>query len=99
MQDDPPPSTPVRGARWLYTASAIFSIICLVIIAVIWCHVYYAPYEPLAKETPMLSQRDIDQYFAKHVADTDSDKSIYIPTGVIIQSVEFNGPYTIKVSG
>lgn len=93
-------SLDVKHARWYYVASAVISIVFLAIIIVIWIRENNAPFRPRPDETIMQSQTDVDNYLSRHlIANPGADKNIYIPTGIVIQTMEFKGPYTVQVGG
>lgn len=92
--------TPMRGARWLYVASAVAAVLCLAIIVAIWNRVYNAPAPVYPGETIMRNQEDIERFMAGNAPKDNAGKEPrLIPTGVVIQTLEFKGPYTVQVGG
>lgn len=87
-------------ARWLYFTSALVSLVCLAIIVYTWYRVYNAPPVLYPGETLMTNRDDIKTFLDKTVAPINTGEGpFYIPTGIVIQSLEFKGPYTIQVAG
>lgn len=87
-------------ARWLYLASAVISLVCLAIIIYTWYRVYNAPPVLFPGETLMANSDDIKNFLDTHVPPINQGEGpYYIPTGIVIQSLEFKGPYTIQVAG
>lgn len=90
----------LQGARWLYIASAIFALVCLGVTGLIWYRVYNAPFTPHAGETVVITRQEITDYLAHTVTALGEDEPpVFIPTGMVVQSLEFKGPYTIQVAG
>lgn len=97
------PNAPIQRlkyARGLYLASTAATILMAVIIAVIWDRAYRAPFAVYPNETIMTTREGTKNYQSAEIASPQgNDKPIFIPTGVVIQSLEFKGPYTIQVAG
>src|SRR5438132_7141893 len=90
----------IKHAPWYYVASAVISIVFLGIIALVWFRENNAPFTPRADETIVTSQADVDRFLSLHHSPLPgSEQNIYIPTGVVVQTMEFKGPYTIQVGG
>lgn len=89
----------LKNARWLYAASALFALVCLAVIVWIWQRVYNAPPKQFPDETIVTSQAEIENYLLRHLPDSDDGALVFIPTGVVIQSLEYKGPYTVQAAG
>jgi hypothetical protein len=91
-----PPWVTVAG--WL---AAVFSVVCIIVISVVWVGHQAVPYEDVPDETRVVTQAPVDAFNDANV-DTGVDGGelpTYIPTGVMIQSLEFKGPYTLQMAG
>ena len=90
-------------ARWVQVAaaiSAIVSIACLLLIAGMWALKQDAPWQPRVDETPVRDLAGVEAFLASAPPQSSSDDpAVFVPTGVMIQSLEFKGPYTAQVSG
>jgi hypothetical protein len=90
-------------AKWMNVAvavSASVSLICLLLIVGMWVTKQYSPWEPRADETPVHDLEEVEAFLASEpLQDSAEDPAVFIRTGVMIQSVEFKGPYTAQVSG
>lgn len=106
MIDIEPISAAPSPSRWakhwlkMYLVSGVVALLCLITIVLIWMRVYNAPFAPFAGETIFSTRQEIDS-FEEHelVSRQVAADSVFIPTGVVIQSLEFKGPYTIQVAG
>ena len=84
-------------AGWV---ASVFSVVCIVVISVVWVGRQELPYQEAADETRVTTQAHIDAFNDANVdARPDGEAPTYIPTGVMIQSVEFKGPYTLQMAG
>jgi hypothetical protein len=85
-----------KYARNLAVVSAILALVCLAVIAALWVSVYTAPPPLYPGEIQLLTPGQ-----AQNVLETNVSASprYDIPTGILIQSVEFKGPYTLQTSG
>ncbi|SFR92976.1 hypothetical protein SAMN04487846_0728 [Microbacterium sp. cf046] len=99
--DEAPPEPPrpawMTVAGWL---AAVFSVLCIFVIATVWVGYQSVPYEDAPDETRVTTQAQVDAFNDANV-DTgpDAEEPTYIPTGLMIQSLEFKGPYTLQVAG
>lgn len=94
------PSHDPKKGRGLYLASAVVALVCLAIIAFIWYRECTTPTEPYPGETIVRNQAESTRFLDTYAPAVSGDESpIYIPTGVVIQTVEFKGPYTIQMGG
>ncbi len=100
MSADEPSPRPQPSARKYYFLSTAFALACLVGIAFIWYRTYNAPFRAHPAETIVTTQEQVDAYLREKIKSPQSGESpIFIPTGVVIQSLEFKGPYTLQVAG
>ncbi len=80
--------------------SAIVSIVSLLVIAGLWAVKQDSPWQPRPEETPVLDLRDVDAFLATDEPQSSADDpATFVPTGLMVQSIEFKGPYTTQVSG
>ncbi len=90
----------VRDWKTKYVLSALFSLACMIVIVVIWYRVYNAPFTPYHEETMLTNRAEIAAYENNtEIWPQDGDERYMIPTGVVVQSLEFKGPYTVQVAG
>lgn len=88
----------MTAAGWL---AALFSVLCLITISVIWVSEQDEPYDRAPDET-VITDAGEALGFAQansHTGIDASDPATYIPTGIMIQSLEFKGPYTLQMAG
>lgn len=98
--DPQPVNIPIKHARMYYVASTVLSLLFLSTIIFVWFREYIAPFQPRSDETIVQSQADVDKFLQAHLAANPSgEKNIYIPTGIVVQTMEFKGPYTVQVGG
>lgn len=84
-------------AGWL---AALFSVLCLVAISTIWVREHNLPYHDAPDETRVLTEAEVDAFDDANVESELGDESAaYIPTGVMVQSLEFDGPFTLQMGG
>lgn len=84
-------------AGWL---AAVFSVLCVVAISAIWVREHNLPYQDAPDETRVLTQAQVEAFNDAYVDSGLDDESVtYIPTGVMVQSLEFDGPFTLKMGG
>ena len=84
-------------AGWL---AAVFSVLYVIIISAVWVGHQALPYQDAPDETRVVTQAQVDAFNDANVPTGDGDESpTYIPTGVMIQSLEFKGPYTLQMAG
>lgn len=100
LDTSPPPLTPLKYARWLYLGSAVTTLAMLLCIGVIWYRAYAAPFQAYPGEVLMTTGAEIKNYQkSTAISPKTAEAPVYIPTGIVIQSLEFKGPYTIQVAG
>ena len=100
VEMQPAPRPKIKHGRLLYTASSLFAFGCFAVIVYIWYSIYNAPPAPYPGETVVTTQEQSLQFLSVYVPVADNDDPpIFIPTGLVIQALEFKGPYTIQVSG
>lgn len=84
-------------AGWL---AALFSVLCIVAVSTIWVREHHLPYHDAPDETRVITQAQVDAFNDANVESELGDESAtYIPTGVMIQSLEFDGPFTLQMGG
>lgn len=87
-----------KYARALAVVSAVVALVCLAVIAVIWVAAYTAPPPLFPGEIPLLTPAQAQSVLDTNVT-TGGAPRYDIPTGILVQSVEFKGPYTLQTSG
>ena len=95
------PETVPKIRRRLRIVSALVSLALLIVLSGMWVRVYTAPPAPEPADTVVTTPEEVRRYLAA-VVPAPEDKSeppIYIPTGMYIEAIEFNGPYNVDVSG
>jgi hypothetical protein len=89
--------------RWMTVAGwlgALFSVLCIVAICTIWAREHNLPYRDAPDETRVTTQDEVDAFNDANVTSELGDESAtFIPTGVMIQSLEFEGPFTLQMGG
>jgi hypothetical protein len=90
-----------RQAVPFYVASALISATALVALLWVWTGALNAPPMSAAGDVLLVSEADIGQYEERTagpltVADT---APAFIPTGIFVEAVRFDGPYTVVASG
>src|ERR671912_2409624 len=86
--------------RWMTVAgwlAAVFSVLCIIVISAVWVGHQEQPYVDAPEETRVITQAQVDAFNDANV-DTGVagvESPTFIPTGVMIQSLEFKGPYTL----
>jgi hypothetical protein len=95
------PEAVSRIRRRLRIVSAFISLAFLIVLGGMWVSVYTAPSAPDPADTVMTTPEEVRRYLAAHVpAPGDgSEPPVFIPTGLYIEAIEFNGPYKVDVSG
>ena len=88
-----------KYARKLAIVSAVLALIFLAVIVAIWVSVYTAPPPLYPGEIPLLTREKTQNVLDTYAPATADAPRYDIPTGVLIQSVEFKGPYTLQTSG
>lgn len=90
-----------RGRRRLWVASALVSLACLIIISGIWVRVYTAPPARDPRQTVVTTSEEVERYLEAHVPvpDDASGAPIFVPTGLYIESLQFQGPHDVQLSG
>lgn len=91
----------VRTHRSLWIASVLYSLGCLIAIVAMLADVYTAPPAPSPADTVLVNPEDVSRYLAEYVAPAEPGMpaAVGIPTGVYVTLVEFDGPYTVEISG
>ena len=90
--------------RWMTVAgwlAALFSVLCIIVISAVWVGHQTLPYQDAPYENRVVTQAEVDAFNEANVSTgVDGDEvPTYIPTGVMIQSLEFKGPYTLQMAG
>lgn len=94
------PRSKIKHGRLLYALSALFAFSCLAVIVFIWYREYTEPPALFPGEKMLTTQADVTRFMQEHVPQvTADDPLILIPTGVVIQTVEFKGPYAVQMGG
>ena len=90
-----------RLRRRLRSVSALISLALLIVLCGMWIGVYTAPPAPDPTDTVVTTPKEVTRYLEAYVPAPDSgdEPPVFIPTGLYIQSAEFNGPYDVVVSG
>ena len=90
-----------RRHRRLWIASGLFPFVCLIALSGILIRVYTAPTKPDPADAVVTTPDQVARYLADHVPAPmpGGRPPIFIPTGLLIESVELTGPYTVEVSG
>ena len=98
-------SEPTRGnrrqRRLFGTLSALVSFACLVVLVVTWTRVYTAPPAPQPADHVVTTPDEVSRYLKAYFPSSESSSNppIFIPTGMYLESIQFKGPYNVKVSG
>jgi hypothetical protein len=98
-------SEPTRGnqrqRRLFGTLSALVSFACLVVLVVTWTRVYTAPPAPQPADHVVTTPDEVSRYLKSYFPSSESSSNppIFIPTGMYLESIQFKGPYNVKVSG
>ena len=81
--------------------AAVFSVLCIIVVSTVWVSQQELPYGDGPDETRVTTQAEVDAFNDANVyTGLDGDEvPTYIPTGVMIQSLEFKGPYTLQMAG
>jgi hypothetical protein len=94
---------PERGElRGMTRTAAVWTGALLLALGVVWYPLDADVREEIGIGTPMLSQADVDAYLARYVpapADGGGPAALAIPTGIMIQSIEFLNANNVQVSG
>jgi hypothetical protein len=101
MDDQPLSRTRSRHTRWPWIWSWLTSVTCLLVLLAVWWRVYSAPPPRYPGETVLTTDDQAGEFLRAHVPrpSAGEEASMYIPTGVFIQSAQFKGPYTVQVAG
>ena len=90
-------------AKWMNVAvalSALISIGALVLIAGMWAFKLDSEWVPRADETPVLDIPGVEAFLQTTTEQSSpDDPALFVRTGVMVQSIEFKGPYTVQVAG
>jgi hypothetical protein len=95
------PETVPNIRRRLRIVSALISLAFLIVLGGMWVRVYTAPPAPEPADAVVTTPEEVRRYLAAVVPSPEdgSEPPIFIPTGLYIEAVEFNGPYDVDVSG
>ncbi len=100
IEAQPAPRPKIKHGRLLYALSTLFALSCLAVIVFIWQREYTKPPALFPSEALLTTQADVTRFMQEHPPQvTADDPLILIPTGLVIQTVEFKGPYTVQVGG
>lgn len=89
-----------KRVRWLYLISAIVSLALLAGLVFLWYRAYTAPDYSYPSETMITNRQELTEYLSKNVpTPPDGDGPYYVPTGIVLQSLEFKGPYSVQAAG
>jgi hypothetical protein len=90
-----------RLPRRLWLGSGLLSLACLIALSSLWGRAYTASPAPHPADTVVTTPAEVTRYLAAHVPapKNSSAPPVFIPTGVYIQSIEFKGPYNVRVAG
>lgn len=90
-------------AKWMTVAVAVSVLVSLgsvVLIGVMWAIKLDAPWQQRPEETAIRDIQGVEEFLATEPPQTSAeDPALFVRTGVMVQSVEFKGPYTVQVSG
>ena len=93
---------PERGETGRLIATAtIWSVALLVALGCVWYLIQAAVHDDPAVGQLVTSQREVDAYLAQHLPATDGGAGMpfLIPTGVMVQSFEFQNAFDVEVTG
>ncbi len=80
--------------------SALVSIGALLLIAGMWAAKLDSPWEARPEETPVRDIQDVEAFLQTTTEQSSAeDPAVFVRTGVMVQSIEFKGPYTVQVAG
>jgi len=88
-----------KYARYLAVGSALLALIFLAVITAVWTAVYTAPPSLYPGEIQLLTRAQAQDVLNTYAPATTDAPRYDIPTGVLIEAVEFKGPYTLQTSG
>ncbi len=88
-----------KYARRLALGSAFAALIFLAVIVAVWLAVYTAPPPLYPGEIQLLTPEQAQTVLNTYAPATADAPRYDIPTGILVQSVEFKGPYTLQTSG
>lgn len=96
---------PERGsARRQIATAATWAVVLLVGLSGLWGLIDTSAREEGWRGTPLLTQADVESFLAAHpplppIAGSGGGETLLVPTGVMIQSVEFLSGSNVRVSG
>src|SRR5215213_3387100 len=95
------PEAVSRIRRRLRIVSAFISLAFLIVLGGLWVNVYTEPSAPDPADTVMTTPEEVRRYLAAHVPapEDGSEPPVFISTGLYIEAIEFNGPYTWTCPG
>jgi hypothetical protein len=85
----------------LVATAAVWSAVFLVALTLLWILIQQSERQRLWVGQPITSQAELDSYLESHLANwtPGSPKPVLLPTGVMIQSIEFLNANNVTVSG
>ena len=96
---------PERGAfRPLVATTVTWTMVLALALAVVWSQIDRAVRDVESApglQVPMLTQTDVDAFLSAHMTSSDGGSSApyRIPTGVLLESIEFLTPNNVRVNG
>lgn len=93
---------PPRGSWLLWGISLGYSLLCALLLLILLVWVEHRPLEPRPGSVRLVTQADVDRLTSAYdrlSEDEDFGDPIYVRTGVFIESIEFLGPYNVRVYG
>ncbi|MCC7164156.1 MAG: hypothetical protein IT331_16800 [Anaerolineae bacterium] len=93
-----PPPAPKNPSRW-YVGSAVVALVFLALIIIVWNREYNTPAPLFPGESVMRRQEDVTRFMRENLPPDVAGDALFIPTGVVIQTLEFKGPYTVQAGG
>jgi len=94
------PEIDPRTTRLFYLVSAIVSLALLAVLVFLWYRAYTSPDFSYPGETLITNRDELTRFLDKNVpTPPDGDGPYYVPTGIVVQSLEFKGPYSVQAAG
>jgi hypothetical protein len=89
--------------RSLWITALVFSLLCTGGTGAIWYTVIRtSPFEQLHHQNILLHESEVEEVTAQQrqlAADRDEPAPIFIPTGIFVQSIEFENSYDVHITG